>query len=208
MKNDTFIALGTVIGNFMLVQVGSGRGMLINIPTGNRLDDVTVDLTHQGGLFTGMYGTTYGELLRVYGGYNIGNEINVLAITNAGTIPRQSETPQPKAKPDVVKFVRYIRPRDVDGVIYNMYGVTILFTLDYKLENIKFQYSICRGDNFNKKKGVEIAETRAVYVIPMPTGGIAEKGVTDYVLGKLARGEIKYIPQVEADYMISMYEAV
>lgn len=203
MKNDTFIALGTVIGNFMLVQVGSGRGMLINIPTGNRLDDVTVDLTHQGGLFTGMYGTTYGELLRVYGGYNIGNEINVLAITNAGTIPRQVET----EKPDVVNFVRYIRPRDYDGVIDNMYGVTILFTLDYKLNNIKFQYSICRGDNFNKKKGVEIAETRAVYVIAMPNGGIAEKGVTDYVMGKLAHGDIKNIPQVEADYMISMYEA-
>lgn len=200
MKNDTFIKVGTVVGNHMLVQISSGKGMLIHLPTGNRVADGTINLYQENdGL---RYGCYYGDLVKLIPEYPIGTELNVIAITNAGTIPQQ---PEIKKKPDVVNIVRYIRPLNDAGQIDNLYGVTLLIALDYKNREIEFKYSICRGDNFDKKMGIAIAkERRESYVIAMPDGGISESGVVDEIVNAINFNEFN-MNESDVNYIVGMY---
>lgn len=65
-----------------------------------------------------------------------------------------------------VEVVRYIRPTDYliidfkDWNTYlqdNLYGVTLLFTIDYDTGVVETNWSVCNGDNFSRKIGKEIA---------------------------------------------------
>ncbi len=82
-----------------------------------------------------------------------------------------------------IRFIRYLRPirtapftkefcvayrNEVD----NMRGTTFVIELDYSTKTIAFAYSVCRGDNFEKRVGKNIAKQRfedKAYVIPMKT---------------------------------------
>ena len=84
-------------------------------------------------------------------------------------------------KPRFIRFVRYLRPirtapftkefsvayrNEVD----NMRGTTFVIQLDYLSRTISFAYSVCRGDNFEKNVGKNIAMQRFVqqpYIISM-----------------------------------------
>lgn len=57
---------------------------------------------------------------------------------------------------EVVEVIRYIRPEEVED--QNLYGITILYSIDYINEVVKAKWSVCRGDNFDKNVGKSNAE--------------------------------------------------
>lgn len=73
-----------------------------------------------------------------------------------------------KDKPDNVQIVRYVRPVGFENS--NMFGVTLVFDLDYKARRVHVGMSICNGDNFEKEVGVGLALMgyNGIYNIPMP----------------------------------------
>lgn len=70
-----------------------------------------------------------------------------------------------------VEVVRYIRPLDMNcGGKSNMYGVTLIFSLDYEARSIDVLLSVCNGDNFDKSIGLRLARQGdiGVFNAPMP----------------------------------------
>ena len=72
-----------------------------------------------------------------------------------------------------VEVVRYIRP-DVwfDSEEYaeftNLYGITIIHTVDYDAQQVSSVWSICNNDNFSKQLGKELArQSKKQVVFPL-----------------------------------------
>ncbi len=93
-------------------------------------------------------------------------------------------TEQPKKKPDVIKLIRFVRPRMSDVfvcAIDNMRGTTFYIELDYALRQIRYSFASCEGDNFDKKLGCYIARLRyddgEFVTIPMKNGEVSQHGV-------------------------------
>lgn len=74
---------------------------------------------------------------------------------------------------DVIKIKRFIRPADFrfrydyesDDKFFdhdNLYGITLLFEIDYKSGVVKAKHSVCNGDNFSKEIGIRYAEINHV----------------------------------------------
>ena len=88
-----------------------------------------------------------------------------------------------RQKQDVVKLFRYVRPGAPYpyGGIDNLRGLTFYIELDYKNRDIRFSFSRCEGDNFDKKLGKQIAfdnfENGIYWVLKMDPSGVAECGV-------------------------------
>lgn len=70
---------------------------------------------------------------------------------------------------DVIKIQRFIRPSDFrfrydyesDDKFFdhdNLYGITLLFEIDYKGGVVKAKHSVCNGDNFSREIGISYAE--------------------------------------------------
>jgi|SRR5690606_3858411 len=67
-----------------------------------------------------------------------------------------------------IEVVRYIRPQkyEVDyGYHDNLYGITIVYLMDYSNNTVKASWSICNGDNFDKAIGKEIARSSKSSII-------------------------------------------
>lgn len=66
---------------------------------------------------------------------------------------------------EVVNVVRYVRPpnsekyEEWETFRQNLYGITILYSLDYKKQVVKAKWSVCKGDNFDKDIGKAKAES-------------------------------------------------
>ena len=83
-------------------------------------------------------------------------------------------------KPRFVDVVRYIRPRDHFGEILNLFGVALVFRLDYETKTVSAGYSVCMGDNFSRVIGKDIATQRleqSPLVFEMVNGEISKNGV-------------------------------
>lgn len=74
---------------------------------------------------------------------------------------------------NVVEITRYIRVSDErfshdlrspDKFFDhdNLYGITMLFTIDYNSMVVKAKHSVCNGDNFSKEEGKSRAELNHV----------------------------------------------
>jgi hypothetical protein len=69
-----------------------------------------------------------------------------------------------KEKPRFIEVVRYCRPlymdirHDLYGNIISNQGVTFYFVLDYQEKEVRFGYSVCNGDNFEKRMGRDLAK--------------------------------------------------
>lgn len=77
---------------------------------------------------------------------------------------------------DKVEVVRYIRPIEMLGwrprnkyeENSNLYGVTVVFELDYENKTVLAKWAICNGDNFEKRLGVKLArESKVSYKFPL-----------------------------------------
>lgn len=62
--------------------------------------------------------------------------------------------PGKEDKKNPVEVIRFLRPYAFHE---NMFGVTFIFTLDYHKRRIDVQLSVCNGDNFSRKEGVNEA---------------------------------------------------
>ncbi len=74
-------------------------------------------------------------------------------------------------KENPIEVIRYLRPLDeLCGYRSNLYGVTFIFTLDYEKKKIDVNLSVCNGDNFSKKDGVDFAREGKISItnIDMP----------------------------------------
>lgn len=78
---------------------------------------------------------------------------NVAVSSNTKTV----ETPK------VVEIVRYLRPMvRTNGRVSTVgnEGVTAIISIDHEAKKINFQWSVCNGETFNKKRGVEEAKKK------------------------------------------------
>ena len=98
-----------------------------------------------------------------------------------------------KEKQPVVQIVRFERFVDSYGNIDNLSGVTFVYDLDYVNRQIRMGWSICDGDNFNKKIGIHFAKERLAsdpIIVEMPEDGIPDQGTTLYVAEKIGDDDI------------------
>lgn len=178
-----FMRVGEVINGLMLCQVEPGVGKLIEVKTGNRYHEKKFELIYDID-DTRAYGYPFSK-------HEYENYIGILS----------SDT---KAKKDVISFCRYIRSIDFDGVVDNMSGVTLLINLDYVNRIISFKYSICNGDNFDKKVGIAIANSKKLHSIKMPETGIPESGTVDFIMDSLFTGKTT-VPIRDASAILTEY---
>jgi len=87
-------------------------------------------------------------------------------------------------KPRFVEVVRYIRPEPTVYEDSNMYGVTLVFKLDYRDRKVDVGISICNGDNFDKEIGVSLAKMGGITVknLNMPANFDAHEGITHWFI--------------------------
>ena len=78
--------------------------------------------------------------------------------------------------PTHLKVIRFLRPDPVlDDPINsyckvdyahhdNLYGISVVYDIDYNERVVQAKWSICNGDNFNKDLGRRLAEKSQVFV--------------------------------------------
>lgn len=79
-------------------------------------------------------------------------------------------------KKNPIDVVRYIRPVSLYD---NLYGVTLVFTLDYTNRNIDVGISICWGDNFTKVEGIDRARSGKISITGMTMPDDIHNGTCD-----------------------------
>lgn len=96
-------------------------------------------------------------------------------------------------KRNPIRVVRYIRPLDeLCANKSNMYGVTLVFDLDYDARKIDVGISICNGDNFDRKEGIKRAMSGKLSItnIYMPDEIYhcnGDAGLVEWFVAKLPR---------------------
>lgn len=98
-------------------------------------------------------------------------------------------------KPNKVNIIRYIRPVTMFSapLVDNMYGVTLYIELDYVDRLVKFGYSVCAGDNFNKKDGIAFAKVRfdtSPETLKMPENGFVDCSVSAFIIENIENTNI------------------
>ena len=70
----------------------------------------------------------------------------------------------------MINVARYIRPSKFSKYDSTTIGATLYFVLDYSARRIHVGISICNGDCFNKKTGIDIAKSgkNSILNIKMP----------------------------------------
>lgn len=94
---------------------------------------------------------------------------------------------------DIVEVTRFIRPGPLwwDGdYAENLWGITIVYKLNYITKTVDAKWAICAGENFNKKLGAEIAllESTPVYHF-----ALAEVDSCNGLTNALVSSLIKYL---------------
>lgn len=86
-----------------------------------------------------------------------------------------SEVHTQSPSPNKVEVIRYLRPVTVGGIeknkrmgmshsvshsqaYSNLYGISVVYELDYITRVVKASWSVCNGDNFSKAEGVQRAK--------------------------------------------------
>ena len=158
---DKFMSLGAlpiedtfVNGNTSLraIQIGPAVFVLIG-PGGNRF----IDKQFHGGDYAFPAGP--GELFRKGYGLKLTDEVRREVMGLLGI------TGRPEKK--LIQVIRHIRPKNPNGTPMQFFGVTMVFGLDYEAGKIHVQWSVCNGDNFDRRVGVKYATSRPAVVIPM-----------------------------------------
>lgn len=66
-----------------------------------------------------------------------------------------------------LRVVRYARPKQNEIFNDNLYGITFVYDIDYDTRTVDVCWSVCNGDNFEKKVGVEQALKRQKLKFPL-----------------------------------------
>lgn len=180
---EKLVKVGEIHDGYMLCQVAPARGMWIAVPSGNRKVDDVFDLNWS--YDHGMY-----------------------------TVVRLEEEFAEKVseKSDQVYITRYVRPKTAFGDIDNLRGVTLIIELDYVAKTIRFQYSICDGDNFCKDIGVQLAirrlDRRGSYEIDMKDGKVSKSGAVFDIMTSIyetTKAGVCNMPARDAIKILGMY---
>ena len=185
LQNVKQMFIGNKIGNYILARVDETFAQFINIETGrawnfvkyplfqNAEDEVCVFLKHE-------------DLPR---------------LSPNDVITSKFEGVKKVEKPRYIEFIRYVRPfkttndlRNPDQ-IDNLQGITFKIQLDYKQKRIRFGYSVCNGDNFNKKLGIQNATSMFnmnPIVMPMKNEQISQEGTILDIYNSAAFKELSY----------------
>ena len=87
---------------------------------------------------------------------------------------------------DKIEVVRYARPHHTHPNS-NLFGITFIFNLDYVTRKVKVQWSVCNGDNFNKKVGYSQAKKRMDFEFPLDL--VKGRGLVKAFLGDAFQNE-------------------
>ena len=96
-------------------------------------------------------------------------------------------------KPPVVQIVRFARFWNQDQVVDNLSGVTFVFDIDYENDQIRAGWSVCDGDNFNKKVGIHFAKERLIsdpIIVELVDKTIPDCGTMEYVIEKISENDL------------------
>ena len=185
LQNVKQMFIGDKIGNYILARVDETLAQFINTETGRAWNFAKYPLFQ-----------------------NVEEE--VCAFLKNEDLPRLSPNDVIKSKFDGVKkvekpryidFIRYVRPyKTTDDYrnpvqIDNLQGITFKIQLDYKQKKIRFGYSVCNGDNFNKKLGIENATSMFnvnPIVMPMHNEQISQDGTIQDIYESDAFKELSY----------------
>jgi len=149
------------ISSAILVSIGHTTGIWVDARNFNRIDD-----------------NYYIALEREFGGGMVG----LMPLIVAQDIALNEKSSEKR----FVDLFRYVRPFSSFVEIDPNKGVTLRIQLDYQERTIKFAYSVCNGDNFNKAEGRFKAQfafdkDESTVTLPMPKAGIPETGVVNYI---------------------------
>jgi hypothetical protein len=59
-----------------------------------------------------------------------------------------------------IEVVRYIRPTVTMTHQTNLYGITVIYEIDYDTRTVRASWAICEGENFSKTIGYAYANAR------------------------------------------------
>jgi hypothetical protein len=82
-----------------------------------------------------------------------------------------------------LRIVRYARPKQKEIHNDNLYGITFVYDIDYEDRIVWASWSICNGDNFEKKVGVEQALKRKKLTFPLDD--VKNTGLTKAFMNRL-----------------------
>lgn len=116
-----------------------------------------------------------------------------------------------------ISVIRYVRPQ-VDGptpnlydfmtgLYSNLYGVTVVFDIDYDTRKVKASWSVCNGDNFEKARGVLLALQHAQnfeFDLEMVTNNSGLVNALLYALGNLYVNEWTSYTEKEQVFLSNM----
>lgn len=98
------------------------------------------------------------------------------------------------AKPNNVRVIRYVRPKDANGAIGNK-GVTLVFDIDHAKNELTIYHAECNGETFCKKRGVEEALKKAPEVFPFNRNH-SLVGHVVYIVTKAKRRNMRHLTQL------------
>lgn len=98
------------------------------------------------------------------------------------------------SKPNNVRVVRYVRPKDENGAIGNK-GVTLVFDIDHAKNELTIYHAECNGDTFCKKAGVAAALAKAPEVFPYNRNH-SLVGHVVYIVTKARRRNMRHLSQL------------
>lgn len=102
-------------------------------------------------------------------------------------------------KPDFANVFRYIRPIEFFdfeeyGDFTNLYGITINYLIDYKTGVVDAGWSVCNGDNFDKKIGRKLAEETSKVFTFLLSDVDKYEGLTNALVANITEGHWDRVP--------------
>ena len=185
LENTKQLFIGDKIGNYILARVDASFAQFINIETGRAWNFIKYPLSQniQGDVCAFL---THEDLPR---------------LSPNNVVTSKFEGVKKVEKPRFIEFVRYVRPyKTTDDYrnpvqIDNLQGITFKIQLDYKQKKIRFGYSVCNGDNFNKKLGIENATSMFnmnPIVMLMHNEQISQEGTIQDIYNSAAFKQLSY----------------
>lgn len=90
------------------------------------------------------------------------------------------------------KVIRYIRPYVIGSTgevcPAGNYGVVLVFLIDQEKDQLQLKWSVCNGDTFSKKRGLEEAEKNPVLTLPVYDRTISlYENLVKYIITELSK---------------------
>jgi len=126
--------------------------------------------------------------------YDLKNSAKTDAVTASDATVLQN-----LSKPNNVRVIRYVRPKDASGAIGNK-GVTLVFDIDHAKNELTIYHAECNGETFCKTRGVEEALKKTPEVFPFNRNH-SLVGHVVYIVTKAKRRNMKHLAQLRVQIL-------